>query len=427
MTKDFQLSMDLQLPVKTPTSIYDLSDDNLGEIFLRLPVRSVLSCQCVSKRFSEVITNPNFKDSHVNRAITSNTTSYCSDLLCGGESGSNEILKVRYDRILLENSHCSVSFSYVRLSNPISCRISIVGSCNGLLCAQLKPPMYQNGSYILIWNPVTRENRYVADSKINVSTFKNTLALAFGCTPKTHDYKVVRIVAYVNRGNALQQSDSVLVIKLEVYNMSTDNWSTYEIKTLQCRETDHMPPQVNPVILLGMSWSPNTRSLRGAFHWLSNATAEASRNDKTILSFDLQKEQLRLFTVLDSNKIPYVENGMLDCLNDSLSMIIPHYIYPETCFDIWEMTKYGDRNSWIKKLTVDQFRGLAAQPIGFWKDNLFLTVVLMGNGLLCLYNLRTQEMKFFTIAWKIYSATFCNYVETFERVNRATATTGEAV
>ncbi|KAL8092566.1 F-box/kelch-repeat protein At3g23880-like [Apium graveolens] len=426
MTEDFQLSIkDLQLVGKEPTSVYHLSDDNLGEIFLRLPVRSLLSCQCVSKRFSEVITNLKFKDIHINRAITSNTTSYCSVFLCGeddtDESGSNEIVNLRYDHILLENSHRSVSFSYVRLSNPISCRMSIVGSCNGLLCAKLKGPIDQIGSDMLIWNPVTRENRYVADPKINASTIKRTLALAFGFTPKTKDYKVVRVVAYHNSGKALRQPDSVLVIELEVYNMSTDNWRTYEIKTLQCRETDHMPPLVNPNILLGMSRATNTRSLRGAFHWLSNSTADASRNNKSILSFDLEKEQLRLFTVLDSKKIPYVEYGILDCLNDSLSMIVPHYSYK--FIDIWVMHDYGDRNSWIKLLTVDQFQGLAAQPIGFWKDKLFITV----NKLLCLYNLRNQEMKFFPIAWEFYSATFCDYVETFERVNRATATTGVAV
>ena len=107
---------------------------------------------------------------------------------------------------------------------------------------------------------------------------------------------MVRITSYKEPGEAI-------VIKLEIFNMSTDKWSTYQIKTLQCREIDHMPPQVDPSMLLKMIRSHNTRCLKGAFHWLCDASLGASGNDTAILSFGLEEEQLRLFTVLDSNKI----------------------------------------------------------------------------------------------------------------------------
>ena len=101
MTRDFKLSLKL----REPTSIYELSDDNLSEIFFRLPVRVLLCCQCVCKRFSKVITDPKFRKIQVNRAMASNTTSFClvhlivSDLsdICG----SVENFKHRYDHILL--------------------------------------------------------------------------------------------------------------------------------------------------------------------------------------------------------------------------------------------------------------------------------------------------------------------------------------
>ena len=94
---------------------------------------------------------------------------------------------------------------------------------------------------MLIWNPVTRENRFVAEPKRHSrptkrnrwflrhgqlklkndgSHFKNVLAHVFGFTPGTNDYKVVRITSYKEPGEAID-------IKLEIFNMSTDKWRTY--------------------------------------------------------------------------------------------------------------------------------------------------------------------------------------------------------
>ncbi|XP_017245460.2 F-box/kelch-repeat protein At3g06240-like [Daucus carota subsp. sativus] len=429
MTRDSKLS--LRNLKREPTSIYDLSDDNLSEIFFRLPVRVLLCCQCVCKRFSKVITDPKFRKIHVNRAMASNTTSFClvhlivSDLsdICG----SVENFKHRYDHILLEKTQFSASFSYLRLSNPLISDISIVGSSNGLVCAQLKSLGDQSESNMLIWNPVTRENRFVAEPKRHSRPtkqkrwFKTFHALAFGFTPGTNDYKVVRITSCKEPGEARD-------IKLEIFNMSTDKWSAYQIKTLQCRETDHMPPQVDPSILLNMIRSHNTPCLKGAFHWLCDSSLGARGNDTAILSFGLEEEQLRLFTVLDSNKIPHLKSGKLDCMNESLSVIVPYYSSNCPIIDIWVMNDYGDRNSWIKMYSVDQFQGLGMEPIGYWKDDLFLMANLaMKDGYLCLYNLRNQEMKPFPVQWHFYTAAFYDYVETFETVRRAIATTAEAV
>ncbi|KAL1819067.1 hypothetical protein ACET3Z_013936 [Daucus carota] len=377
--------------------------------------------------------------------MASNTTSFCLVHLIVSDfsdiCGSVENFKHRYDHILLEKTHCSASSSYLRLSNPLISDISIVGSSNGLVCAKLESLADQNESNMLIWNPVTRENRFVAEPKRHSrptkrnrwflrhgelklkndgSRFKNVLAHAFSFTPGTNDYKVVRITSYKEPGEAI-------VIKLEIFNMSTDKWSTYQIKTLQCREIDHMPQQVDPSMLLKMMRSHNTRSLKGAFHWLCDASLGASGNDTAILSFGLEAEQLRLFTVLDSNKIPRLKSGKLDCMNDSLSLIVPNYSSgPCPIIDIWVMNDYGDRNSWIKKYSVNQFQGRGTEPIGYWKDDLFLMANLTRNLSLCLYNLRNQEMKSFPVQWHFYTAAFYDYVETFETVRPAIATTAEA-
>lgn len=413
MKRNLQLFVkNLHLSERGATSIFELPEDILREILLRLPVRSLLSCQCVCKSFNILTRNPNFMATHVKRASTSNTTTFCSVFLYGSDE-----IQDRNDHLLLENSDDSVSSSFVRRSNPVSCDISIVGSCNGLFCAKFETPGDENGGHFLIWNPTTRENRYVLKPRVNASRNSHTVALAFGYTSKTNDYKVVRIVSHFDLEKPL--------VKVQVYNMSTDDWSIYDVTTLPCHEPDLVPPNVNsPLILSGISSPYFIRSINQAFHWLAEGPGVEDRLSKSVVSFDLEEEQLKLLTWLDPFTIPLVELGILDSLNDSLSLIVPQINCPNSTFDIWVMNDYGSQESWTRRLTVDRFDGIA-RPVGYWKDDLF--IMNMEEIYTFFYNLKTQEVKFFPV--EVYSifATFCDYVETFETVSRAIAVAGEAV
>ncbi|KAL8146526.1 putative F-box protein At5g41500 isoform X2 [Apium graveolens] len=405
---------DLQLSVREETSISDLPQDVLGLILSRLPARSLLSCQCVCKHFNAVSRNPIVLANHVKRASTSNTTTFCSVL----HHGSDEIID-RYDHVLLENTDDSVSLSHVRPSNPVSSNISIVDSCNGLFCAEIETPGAENGGCFLIWNPLTRENRFV--KKRNVNTLRApdnhavalrnpyTFAIAFGFTHKTNDYKLVRIVSYFG----FDYPSTV-----EVYNMTTEKWSSYDITTLPCLEPDKVPPYFNsPSILYSISYAYFTQPLKRAFHWLADSAGIEDRLSKAVVSFDLEEEQLNLFTWLDPFKIPLVELAILDSLNDKLSLIVPCIDCPNPSFDIWVMTEYGYQDSWTRQLTVEQFDGLA-MPVGYWKDDLFIMAKFtMGERFMFFYNLITQEVKILPLLRNLKYSAFCDYVETLETVN----------
>lgn len=424
------MARDLQLSVREETSISDVPEDVLGLIFSRLPARSLLSCQCVCKRFNAVSRNPIVLATHVKRASTSNTTTFCSVF----HYGSDEI-EDRYDHVLLENTDDSVSFSHVRPSNPVSCDISIVGSCNGLFCAEIETPSDENGGCFLIWNPITRENRFVEKPTVNtlrtphsLRTPHNlalalrtphTLALAFGFTHKTNDYKLVRIVSYFG-------SDHPSTV--EVYNMTTEKWSAYDVTTLPCLEPDKVPPYFNsPSILFSISSPYFIQPLKKAFHWLVDTAGIEDRLSRAVVSFDLEEEQLKLFTWLHPFKIPLVDLGILDSLNDKLSLIVPGMDCPNSSFDIWVMNDFGYQDSWTRQLTVEQFDGLAT-PVGYWKDDLFIMAkITMEERYMFFYNLITREVKILPGLRNLRYTTFCDYVETFETVSGAVGVAREAV
>lgn len=416
MTRDLQVyAKDLHLSVREETSISDLPDDVLRLVLSRLPARSILSCQCVCKHFNVVTRNPDFIATHVEHACTSNASTLCSVFL----SGTDEI-EDRSEHILLESTDDSVSFSNVRPSNPISCGISIIGSCNGLFCAEVETPDNESGGYFLIWNPVTRENRYVEKPKFDALRAPHTIAHAFGFVQKTNDYKLVRIVSYYDPEDP--------VVTVEVWKMTTEKWSVYDVKTLPCLEPDKVPRSFNsPSILFDISTPHFIRSLKQAFHWLADTAGVEDRLSRAVVSFDLEEETMKLFTWLDPFKIPLLELGILDSLNDSLSLIVPRTDCPNSRFDIWVMDDYGHQESWTRQLTVEHSDRLA-RPVGYWKDDLFIMEKkTMEERYMFFYNLKTQEVKIFPVLRYLTYSAFCDYVETFETISRAVAVAGEAV
>ncbi|XP_017252385.1 F-box/kelch-repeat protein At3g23880-like isoform X1 [Daucus carota subsp. sativus] len=411
MTRDLQLSVkELQLSVREATSIFELPEELLIEILSRLPARSLLSCRRVCQRFNIVTRSPNLIATHVKRASTLNTTKFCSAFIFG----SNWI-GGGYEHILLKNTNDSVTFSYVRPSNPLSCNISIVGCCNGLFCAEVESPCDENGGHFLIWNPITRENRYVLKPNVNSSRNPYIIALAFGYSHNTNDYKVVRIVSYPNQGKSS--------VTVEVYKMTTEDWSVYDVTTLPCSEPDQVPSQFNdPLILFGISSPYFIRPLKQAFHWITDSAGIEDRLSKAVVSFDIEEEQLNFFSWLDPFKIPLEEPVIIDTLNDSLSLLVPHLSFLNSSFDIWVMDDYGKQASWTRRFTVEQFDGLA-RPVGYWTDDLLIMTTYERN--LFFYNLKTQELKISPFLRCL--TTFCDYVETLETVSREIADAGRAV
>lgn len=203
--------------------------------------------------------------------------------------------------------------------------------------------------------------------------------------------------------------------------MSTDSWTTFEAATLPCYGPNNVSLEINSFFPLHIYDNYNTVSLKGAFHWVADNPRNVDETNIAIVSFDLKDEKLKVFTVLDSHRIPHIEKGKLLILNESLSLIVTHRSEIGSGFDIWVMNDYGIQESWTKQFTVEQLPGLA-WPLGYWKDDLLLMFEIIHNKRrLFFYNLNTQDRKNLPDLGCFYFFTFCTYVETLVPVTLGNA------
>lgn len=114
----------------------------------------------------------------------------------------------------------------------------------------------------------------------------------------------------------------------------------------------------------------------------------------------------------------HAKEGQLEIVNDLLGLIVLHG--PTADFDIWVMNDYGNRESWTKHCSVEQFTEFS-RPCGYWKDDLLLMVEKCVYSRLFFYNLRTQESKNVLELEQFYYRHFCSYVETLVPISQRNA------
>lgn len=444
------------------TSISDIPAEIVSNILSRLPARSVLSCQCVCKTFDALIKTPDFIATHVNR-----TTSVATATLCTIYYGTHERTT---DHILVDNTKGDNSLSSLKPRNPIAIAnaiadgdmVCLVDSCNGLFCAHF---CYETeGPDILLWNPVTKQNRFLPKPQIDNSS---EVVLAFGFVPETKDYKVVQIASYPLKPP-----------KIQVYKMSTDSWSIidnttptlsgsvpnhveFEVYSLSCGKWTVMETSLNDVY---MDVNPISRihirgpcysspvPLKGAFHFLAVVPLPIYPNYEdqsfiAVVSFDLKDEQLRLIDVLGFDMVPHSLKGItFGVLNESLMLVSTKY---HACV-IWVMNEYGIHESWTKQFSFTEFPK-SLWPMEYWKDNILLMAetlhdqrrlhdfrrlptlhdfrrlpTLHDKRRLSLYNLYTRERKSLAVQGCFDCLTLSSYIETFVPVSQGNSIAEEA-
>ncbi|XP_017250217.1 F-box/kelch-repeat protein At3g23880 isoform X2 [Daucus carota subsp. sativus] len=399
-------------------SLCNLPVELLSEIFLKLPVRSLLACQCVCKSFDRLIKSPAFTASHVNHNSTSSTNTYCSvNILV-----IDEDFKDRCEQILINNEGGSViSTSHVRQSNPLATNISVIGSCNGLFCAYLNIFGEPWASRIMLWNPVTRDNRFLPKPKIDAPHRQFFPVNAFGFVPESNEFKVVRIVSYYTSGNIeLPSPGDVFVMQAEVYKMSTDSWTVLNASAIPCYGPQHMFLEIESFLPLKFNRPTRTLFLEGAFHWLAVNPKNVYDLCAAVVAFDLEHEEFKIISLLESHRILHSKKGQLEIINDLLGLIVPHRPGFSPDFDVWVMNDYGSKESWTRMYCVKQSTGFA-RPCGYWKDDLLLMVENGRRNRLFFYDLRTKERQNILNSGYFYYEYFCSYVETLVPVSRRNA------
>ncbi|XVE83731.1 hypothetical protein DITRI_Ditri16bG0109800 [Diplodiscus trichospermus] len=366
----------------------NLPRDLFLEIFLRLPVESLMRFKCVCRSWYALISNPEFISKHLNynRNINEFVLVKRSLLTCLGK-------KENMFSVVSRKQFSSVN---IVVDLPLFKKkpyLQLLGHCDGIIC------LSNYRDEIVLCNPATKESMVLPKSCLpcfssNPNLIPQTNALGFGYDLKNQQYKMVRIVSY------WEELDDNLpqLSRVEVYTMGTDSW----------REIKHVKVPAN------VQFSPCFETyFNGAFHWHA---MDCNKNE-VILSFNMGEEDFQVITTPDFLSI--YDNSICRSLlvwNGCLALIIYPGKGTEKSFQICVMEKYGVKESWTRKLTIGPLTGVE-KPLMFWKND---GEILMegSDGQAVSYNLITKEIKNLQIYGVPKSFQTVDYVSSLVSIRR---------
>ncbi|KAK4259894.1 hypothetical protein QN277_006182 [Acacia crassicarpa] len=295
----------------------------IGDIFKRLPVKSLIRFQSVSKRWKNLFQTSSFienhhRHSHQNSLLLLeryghwNPYDQCNPMdLCFADR------ELRISKV--HNEPC-ISFKGV---------IRIVNSSYGLLCVGLHGRGYRGRSNFLVYNVATSEVRRVRKPLID-KLYPEGYCFGFGFCPILNDYKIVRV--RLSGHHFYEKFDGA-----EVFSGSTGSWKIFEDKNLE-----------NVYLFKIQSFSCN-----GAIFWFGSKSVVKGEYVRLIVSFDIAME---VFSLIPMPPIDYDYTTINFTLYENKLGVLHRIQSPESCrIELWVMEEdksaAGDRErwSWTKK------------------------------------------------------------------------------
>ena len=382
-----------------------LPHEILTNIFVRLPIKSIVTCTAVCKTWKSLLQNPTFISNHLHHSSNNNNNKHPLLLfrLC-----SLELAEAVSEMTIEENEKEQYVLhfdnqdfnEYARFDDfPFHGQsyggiFHVVGTCNGLIF--LADDLYGYHYKFFLWNPCVR--KFVKLPKPNITFFSHggyDATVGFGFDSKTNDYKVVRFVTLEEKGQKGKSPPEV-----EVYSLSTGKW----------RMVTALPP-------IGAARGREPEAfVNGALHWVAlRKTGNKFLN--FVMVFDLRDEVFReiaLPKLSDQNGDEYWVRVSISAYGNSLALFQRGFSIH--CFGIWVMKDYADASSWTKiRSWADEglIEGIPRShcmptAIGFRKSG--EVILEMYGGYLVSRDLETQEIKDLRI--RGYANTFVDsYVE----------------
>ncbi|KAL4394740.1 hypothetical protein HN51_022636 [Arachis hypogaea] len=314
-------------PVKAvKTEMKELPQEVMVEIFLRLPVKSLLRFKCVCKHWLSLISDPNFAKHHFQRSSLNLTHKILYTLHFVAWSWDFNAPFVDHSalsRIQLPLAFVPANINWMRM----------VGSCRGFLLVALNDNILLND--LIIWNPSTGSCKRVPQPP----TWDNKFAFlcGFGYDVSTDDYIIVQ-VSYKNWEAYLDDE----VIIFETFSVKSNSWKIVDVHGLNCTYTNLRNDDVD---------TPRVGSfLNGYIHWLAWCKDGERANHGAIIAFDLNenKNGLRLHEVpLPDDFIhEYSDLGVFGGWLGLIEMNAPDQL------NIRVMKEYGVKSSWVNLITV---------------------------------------------------------------------------
>lgn len=307
--------------ITNSASILASNDDLLTEIFLRLPVKSLLRFKCVSKHWRSLITHPYFHRRRRKKPVSGIVFKKANSTLPVPE----------FDFISLDGG--DAPFTTLEFGEGKD-GMAVQSACNGLLCcSSLKVEDDRRKYYVC--NPSTRSFTTLPDSPYNSFLVKqgmgrvHAVTLAFDPAKSRH-YKVVLVV--------LSDNPSPAPFQLEVYSSETGEW-----KRLQ------RPLFKDLNYKLAVYWN-------GSVNWFGNNVDDG-------LYFNVEKESFATMAMParpDNKRVRYMQESC-----EHLHLIDIHG--PRTTqFKVYEMQR--DYSGWFVKYEVDIENVMNAFPESISKN-----------------------------------------------------------
>ncbi|CAI9762238.1 unnamed protein product [Fraxinus pennsylvanica] len=182
----------------------DIPEDVIINIYLRLPVKSLLRFKCVCKSWCSIITSSRFIYEHLDMALADNRKSRL--LIMHHASDTSDFFLFTNDQLTTPTP--------LTIPKKDPCYFTIIGHCHGLLC------LFDGNSELCLWNPATREIKYIPSSPFpppRTIHGDEDAEFGFGFDWKTRDYKVVKLVRnYYDVKNSYNYGYQVKVYNLRV-------------------------------------------------------------------------------------------------------------------------------------------------------------------------------------------------------------------
>ncbi|KAF5447715.1 hypothetical protein F2P56_033245 [Juglans regia] len=312
----------------------DFPSDILFDIFLRLPIKSLLRFRCVSPFWRNIIDDPCLAYVHRTRFAEE------SRVLLLDHPKHKPDVTFREDHGGFLKASLSLVTQFATLKAYF-----FEGCCNGLVCFTKSC----DDSLVFLFNPLRHEvlalqprpcssTAQTSDPPLR----KRKYGLGFDCSKNT--YKIVRV--FENQRNS--------TLCAEVFTLGRSS-SSSSWRSAIGKGPDHCPLFGRPIFACG------------ALHWLSIATSEDDHNNNNlegnkIVSFDISKEEFGLISTPKS----FLSCHLLDLRGD-LAIVD---CSSDRQIEIWVLKEYaGKIKKWVKEYEI----GLKA-PIGA-VDNTWIEVI----------------------------------------------------
>ncbi|XP_016442905.1 F-box protein At3g07870-like [Nicotiana tabacum] len=299
------------------------------DIVSRLPITSLVQFKFACKSFYNLLHDSELVNLHLSRVVKNDP----SIIFHADYPLRNQLYFLEF------SDHGSEEEVVRKISTPFANSVpefKVVGSCHGLLC--ICHSLFSNELYVC--NPFTRNYKEMPKS---VEFEVQKVVLGFGFHPITKEYKVIKIINYVNMYNLVSwryrryrppyfgKSD------VQVFSLGSNRW----------RSVGEVVYRFDP--------SSQGVMLNGKMHWLTQFGKYNGRRDRLIVSFDLAEEVFAEVPKIDYGVNPRNKKFHLAVVGDCLAvaLTLPHQ--RGGGIEIWVMKEYNVKESWMKEYIIGAY------------------------------------------------------------------------